>query len=441
MGFLSTSEVIECSANDLLGQYVGQTGPKTRKKLEEGLGRVLFIDEAYRLMYGSYAAEAVDEIIYFLTQPANMGKMIVILVGFVADMHRLMSMFPTLCGLFPEEIVFEHIPPEDCITLLIRELARSNIHSVSNFLDDTESEGYVQVKRLFRILALIPSWSNARDVKNLARQILGQFLESSDLDSRPDQTLSVGLITGCMTRMIAQRRDRLTALGTDGNMTLPQQPPLGEGNLGQILENPQLGPPPLPSDPAICVAGMGSTCAMDSSIHTRHGETAVQGQTRIDLQESVTSNQEIMADSQSTEDPDANDEEQDDLDDDAGFREDGVPDSVWRELVQTQKEEIRRKKQMNAEIDQLERGLKDAETAAAGNSDGGGDNPVNSTDCDTLRGQLTAIQRRMHDEDKIYKALEAMNRCVNGFCWYKVVGGWRCEGGMHFVTDSELLTR
>ena len=156
-GFLSTSKVIKCSAIDLLAQYMGQTTPKTRKKLEEGFGRVLFIDEAYHLMYGSYAAEAVDELIHFFTQPANVGKLVVILTGFVADMHQLMSLHPTLSGLFPEDIVFDHIPPDNCIRLLVRELERSNVGSENNFLIDTEFEGYVRVKRLFRILALIPA--------------------------------------------------------------------------------------------------------------------------------------------------------------------------------------------------------------------------------------------------------------------------------------------
>jgi hypothetical protein len=41
MGFLSTTEVIEYSAADLVGQYVGQTTPKTRRNLEEAVGRVL----------------------------------------------------------------------------------------------------------------------------------------------------------------------------------------------------------------------------------------------------------------------------------------------------------------------------------------------------------------------------------------------------------------
>lgn len=50
IGILSTKEYVECSASDLVAQYVGQSGPKTREALTKALGKVLFIDEAYRLL-------------------------------------------------------------------------------------------------------------------------------------------------------------------------------------------------------------------------------------------------------------------------------------------------------------------------------------------------------------------------------------------------------
>lgn len=48
LGLLGTDRVEECSASDLVAQFVGQTGPKTRAMFDKALGGVLFIDEAYR---------------------------------------------------------------------------------------------------------------------------------------------------------------------------------------------------------------------------------------------------------------------------------------------------------------------------------------------------------------------------------------------------------
>ena len=98
MGFLSTEEVVECSATDLIGQFVGSTCPKTRSQLEKGLGKVLFIDEAYRLAEGQYATEAVEEMVHLLSTPKYMGRMIVILAGHTSGMNRLMAANSNLSG-------------------------------------------------------------------------------------------------------------------------------------------------------------------------------------------------------------------------------------------------------------------------------------------------------------------------------------------------------
>ena len=75
MGFLATAEVIEVSATELVGQFVGQTGPKAHKLLERALGKILFVDEAYRLGEGQFAKEAMDEIVDCITKPKFVQKL------------------------------------------------------------------------------------------------------------------------------------------------------------------------------------------------------------------------------------------------------------------------------------------------------------------------------------------------------------------------------
>lgn len=77
MGFLADATVVDCSATDLIGQYVGHTGPKVQKKFDEALGRILFIDEAYRLAEGHFAKEAMDEIVDCLTKERYHNKLVV----------------------------------------------------------------------------------------------------------------------------------------------------------------------------------------------------------------------------------------------------------------------------------------------------------------------------------------------------------------------------
>ncbi|KAK5991193.1 Ribulose bisphosphate carboxylase/oxygenase activase [Cladobotryum mycophilum] len=225
MGFLSDKKVIECSATDLIGQYVGHTAPKTRKKLQEGLGHVLLIDEVHRLTSSTYAQEAVDELIQFLTQPSNVGKMVIVLAGYTDDVHKLMGTNPTLSSLFPEELVFETITPDDCIRLLGRELWQLNIGTVDNFLNMPDSQNYIQARRLFNDLSLISGWGNARDVKTLAKEMARQFLNTVKLENSQLE-LSFESILKCINRMIEQRKSRQQTLDSDDDTTPRRRRPL-----------------------------------------------------------------------------------------------------------------------------------------------------------------------------------------------------------------------
>eukprot|EP00850_Spirogloea_muscicola_P005275 SM000024S07737 [mRNA] locus=s24:115248:117524:+ [translate_table: standard] len=80
LGALPTDRVIECQRTDLVGEFVGHTGPKTRKKIQEAEGGVLFVDEAYRLVPAQkadekdYGIEALEEIMAVM----DSGRLVVI---------------------------------------------------------------------------------------------------------------------------------------------------------------------------------------------------------------------------------------------------------------------------------------------------------------------------------------------------------------------------
>lgn len=176
MGFLSSTDVIECSATDLVGTHVGQTGPKTRQLFEKALGRVLFIDEAYRLTDGLFAKEAIDEVVGILTSQEFSCKLIVILAGYDQDMNKLLAVNSGLSSRFPDEINFGNLPPIQCLDILRKELGKMDIHApVLNNSSPVEHETIV---RLLTALSLLPSWGNARDIKTLAKQIIRDVIKN-----------------------------------------------------------------------------------------------------------------------------------------------------------------------------------------------------------------------------------------------------------------------
>ena len=71
LGFLKTDKVICAKRDDLIGEYIGQTAPKTRKVLDSALGGVLLLDEVYALSPNSekdFAREAIDMINVYLSE-------------------------------------------------------------------------------------------------------------------------------------------------------------------------------------------------------------------------------------------------------------------------------------------------------------------------------------------------------------------------------------
>ncbi|EPQ56111.1 P-loop containing nucleoside triphosphate hydrolase protein, partial [Gloeophyllum trabeum ATCC 11539] len=175
MGFLSSAEVMECSVSDLVGQYVGHTVQKTRRVFEKALGKVLLVDEAYRLSEGQYAKEAVDEIVGILTQERFRGKLIVIFAGYEQEMNNLLTVNSGLASRFSEEIVFRHLSPENCLKILTRNLRNQDIQ-----LAGPSDQRRREMISILEGLQRLPSWGNARDMETLLKRLTIFVLSSLD---------------------------------------------------------------------------------------------------------------------------------------------------------------------------------------------------------------------------------------------------------------------
>ncbi|KAJ0040588.1 hypothetical protein Pint_26759 [Pistacia integerrima] len=91
-GILRTPIVKEVQRTDLVGEYIGQTGPKTREKIKQAEGGILFVDEAYRLIPWErcgrdFGLEALEEIMSCM----DSGKVLVIFAGYNEPMQRVIS--------------------------------------------------------------------------------------------------------------------------------------------------------------------------------------------------------------------------------------------------------------------------------------------------------------------------------------------------------------
>ncbi|KAK2007330.1 P-loop containing nucleoside triphosphate hydrolase protein [Colletotrichum eremochloae] len=173
MSLLSTDEVLACSVTDLVGDHQGETGPKVLNALETGLGKVLFIDEAYRLADGSnFHMEAVGELVDAMTRPRYKNNMVIILAGYTAEMEFLLRTNPGLRSRFPTQVDFPRMSPHACFQHLKHQVQKLKI-DIPEVKGPGGDEKMKKVHRLFEKLGRTRGWASGRDVETLAKTLIG----------------------------------------------------------------------------------------------------------------------------------------------------------------------------------------------------------------------------------------------------------------------------
>jgi hypothetical protein len=121
VGILPTDKVTEVQRTDLVGEFVGHTGPKTRRMIKEAEGGILFIDEAYRLIPvqksddKDYGLEALEEIMSVM----DSGKIVVIFAGYSEPMKRVITSNEGFCRRVTKFFYFNDFSVEDLANILL----------------------------------------------------------------------------------------------------------------------------------------------------------------------------------------------------------------------------------------------------------------------------------------------------------------------------------
>jgi SpoVK/Ycf46/Vps4 family AAA+-type ATPase len=119
MGILKNGHVIEVDRSGLVGQYIGETAQKTNKVINEAMGGLLFIDEAYSLHKGGgaqdFGQEAIDVLLKRM-EDAN-GEFVVIAAGYPEEMNGFLSSNPGLKSRFTHFFNFEDYTPTELVEI------------------------------------------------------------------------------------------------------------------------------------------------------------------------------------------------------------------------------------------------------------------------------------------------------------------------------------
>ena len=430
MGFLATAEVVEISSTDLVGEYVGQTGPKTQKLLEKALGKVLFVDEAYRLAEGHFAKEAMDEIVDCITKPAFAQKLIIILAGYDADINRLMSTNPGLTSRFPETITFRAFNPDECLELFTT-LLKKRKHLDSVVLDSASAAFQQELWKRFKVLTSLTNWANARDVGTLAKSVFGHLLRTADPNSPAPMRLDETTVLNALDAMITERSKR----AKDLNSNFPLQPHLLTQTAAPRTRNAppppnvatQIGQPlPQTKDPPPEEQGPEA-----ASSEPRDPGVSDEAWVRLQLDKQAVAAHnkhyhELLACQAETK----------------------------AEHARKQEEDEQRLRQEDQRQEELQRRSSAAEEAQATRLAAEADEEKRRLEQDRLRREL---ERRRREEElarlererraaeearqkdaEAQRKLRTLGLCIAGFRWIKQAGGYRCAGGSHYVSDAQL---
>lgn len=166
LGILSKGQLVEVDRSGLVAGYIGQTAIKTAKVLENAIGGVLFIDEAYTLTAkteNDFGFEAVDTILKSMED--NRDDLVVIVAGYIDLMEDFIDSNPGLRSRFNKYINFGDYSPEEMFGIFRLQCEKSC------YVLDSEAEG--ALKEYFTAVSeAAGEFGNARGVRNTFERIL-----------------------------------------------------------------------------------------------------------------------------------------------------------------------------------------------------------------------------------------------------------------------------
>jgi probable Rubsico expression protein CbbX len=160
LGYIKKGHLLTVTRDDLVGQYIGHTAPKTKEVLKKAMGGVLFIDEAYYLYKPDnerdYGSEAIEILLQVMENQRD--ELVVILAGYKEPMDKFYESNPGLSSRIANHIDFPDYTTEELLKIAKLMLEEQQYQ----LTPDAESalEKYI-TKRKEK-----PLFANARSVKN-----------------------------------------------------------------------------------------------------------------------------------------------------------------------------------------------------------------------------------------------------------------------------------
>jgi probable Rubsico expression protein CbbX len=160
LGYLRKGQLVSVTRDDLVGQYVGHTAPKTKEVLKRAMGGVLLIDEAYYLYRPEnerdYGQEAIEILLQFME--ANREDLVVILAGYADRMDVFFRSNPGMASRIAHNIDFPDFSLDELVQIADLMLEREQYR--------LSPDAQVAFREYVALRMQQPRFSNARSIRN-----------------------------------------------------------------------------------------------------------------------------------------------------------------------------------------------------------------------------------------------------------------------------------
>ncbi len=160
LGYVRRGHLVSVTRDDLVGQYIGHTAPKTKEVLKKAMGGVLFIDEAYYLHRADnerdYGQEAIEILLQVMENQRD--DLVVILAGYEGRMDKFFSTNPGFRSRIAHHIEFPDYSDGELFAIAETMLANQNYHLSADAREALT--GYIARRRTQ------PHFANARSIRN-----------------------------------------------------------------------------------------------------------------------------------------------------------------------------------------------------------------------------------------------------------------------------------
>ncbi len=160
LGYVREGHLVSVTRDDLVGQYIGHTAPKTKEVIKRAMGGVLFIDEAYYLYKPEnerdYGAESIE--ILLQTMENNRDDLVVILAGYKDRMDKFFQSNPGMRSRIAHHVDFPDYGADELVAIAKLMLAAQNYRF--------SAEGEKAFIEYIQLRMTQEYFANARSVRN-----------------------------------------------------------------------------------------------------------------------------------------------------------------------------------------------------------------------------------------------------------------------------------